>query len=176
MTSRLNAYIFFGIALVSIALIFCAWQIWSNKTINSSDKKPIGAWLQNDYARSDAPAILILGDSQLGGLRSADAKVAGRKLDFALDHRGYPVENELRKINFTTEPSRLDVSNALSKLGFANSLNHTPGNSRFASGGITSASPKVFIASQPGSIASDYYVMTKSLISEKETRTCDHHN
>ncbi|MDZ4837094.1 MAG: hypothetical protein SGJ27_25195 [Candidatus Melainabacteria bacterium] len=168
MTSRLNAFKFFGIALVSIAVIFCAWQIWSNKTINSSDKKTIGAWLQNDYARSDAPAVLILGDSQLGGLRSADAKVAGRKLDFALDHRSYAVESELRKINFTTGPSRLDISNALSKLGFANSLNHPASSSRFATGGVTSASPKVFIASQPGSIASDYYVMTKGLISEKK--------
>jgi hypothetical protein len=58
--------------------------------------KPFGYWIARDYqSTASAPDIVVFGDSQLGGLRSADAKVAGTKLDFALDHRSYTIESQL---------------------------------------------------------------------------------
>lgn len=58
--------------------------------------KPFGYWIARDYQSSTStPDIFVFGDSQLGGLRSADAKVAGTKLDFALDHRSYAIESQL---------------------------------------------------------------------------------
>lgn len=161
-----NLLISFGLAIAVIAAALFAWPQWSDANSETARSKPIGAWIEKDFNSGEPPAIVIFGDSQIGGLRSADAKVVNRKLDFALDHRGYAIETELKKINCTTAPSRLDISNALSRLGYANTLNSEKPTSEFNEGGLL-RSPEVFIASQPGSIASDYYAMSKSLITEK---------
>ncbi len=63
----------------------------------------------------------------MGGLRAADAQVAGRNLDFVLDHRGYALERALN-------------------------------------GDAQSGLNRVFVASQPGPLVSDYYAMVRALI------------
>jgi hypothetical protein len=73
--------------------------------------KPFGYWIARDYQNTNpAPDILVFGDSQLGGLRSADAKVAGTKLDFVLDHRSYALESALETANFEKEPKTFIAS------------------------------------------------------------------
>lgn len=58
--------------------------------------KPFGYWIARDFQNTvPAPDIVVFGDSQLGGLRSADAKFAQANLDFALDHRSYALESIL---------------------------------------------------------------------------------
>lgn len=162
-----NAISFFGLAIIAIAVCIFVLQKWQDSVTESSPSKPICAWIEKDYTAAKAPTVVIFGDSQLGGLRSADAKVAKRKLDFVLDHHGYSIENELQVINHSAAPSRLDISNALSRLGFANTLSAGDRPSEYNEGGLL-RSPKVFIACQPGSIVSDYYAMSKGLISEKK--------
>lgn len=164
--SKRSTFSILGLAIFTIAIALFAWHQWSNATSDRADRKPIGAWIEKDFNTGETPAIVIFGDSQLGGLRSADAEVANRKLDFALDHRGYAIERELKKVNCATAPSRLDISNALSRLGFANTFVGSSRPSEYGESGLL-RSPKVFIASQPGSIASDYYAMSKCLITEK---------
>ncbi len=164
--SKRTTFSFWGLAIIAIAISVFAWHQWSDATTDTASRKPIGAWIEKDFRSGETPAIVIFGDSQLGGLRSADAKVANRKLDFALDHRGYAIESELKKVNGTTAISRLDISNALSRLGFANTLERSSHPTEYDENGLH-RSPKVFIASQPGSIASDYYAMSKCLITEK---------
>lgn len=57
-----------------------------------------GSWILKDWlAKGRHVDILVLGDSQLGGLRAADAEKAGRSLDFVLDHRGYELEAAFRQ-------------------------------------------------------------------------------
>lgn len=155
--SKRNAIKVFGLAILAIAISIFAWQKSAPLT-ESAELKPIGAWIERDYASGQPPDIIIFGDSQIGGLRSADAKVAKRKLDFALDHRSYAIEHELRKRN---APSRLDLAGGLSKLGISNTLTRHKHSSHFPPSG-----PTVFVASQPGSIASDYYAMSKTLITK----------
>ena len=94
------------------------------------EEHPIGYWIAKDFfAQKSVPEIVIFGDSQLGGLRAADAKVVGKKLDFALDHKSYALQSALA---------------------------HHLGKSR----------PGVFVASQPGSLISDYFVIIESLFSK----------
>lgn len=94
----------------------------------STRAKPFGYWIARAYQNCElAPDLVIFGDSQLGGLRSADAKVAGAKLDFALDHRSYALESQ---------------------------LNHDGGEKR------------TFVLSQPGSLISDYLVISESLFTD----------
>jgi hypothetical protein len=160
--SRLETFRTFVIAFLLLALGLVIWQQWSDRVAASSKSKPIGAWLMEAYERSSAPDIIVFGDSQIGGLRSADARVAKRKLDFALDHRSYALESELRNFNTTHSINREEISNALSRLGYANSLS-TSSSDRSLNG---IASAKVFVASQPGCLASDYFVMANALFSE----------
>jgi len=88
--------------------------------------KPAGYWIARDYLIGEStPDLVIFGDSQLGGLRSADAKVAGKKLDFVLDHRSYSLESCLKANGF--------------------------------------GPVETFVAAQPGSVISDFYIMSKSL-------------
>lgn len=60
--------------------------------------EPLTWWLTRDYlTRTPPPDVVIFGSSQIGGLRSADARAAGKKLDITIDHQSYLLEKLLQE-------------------------------------------------------------------------------
>lgn len=67
-----------------------------NDPLKAGQAEPIGWWIARDFLRQPkASNIVLFSNSQLGGLRAADAKAADKQLDFVLDHRSYSVEKAL---------------------------------------------------------------------------------
>ncbi len=87
------------IAIVVFLLAILSTLLFIQKNAPLNDDS-YGAWILKDWlAEGRNCQIVILGDSQLGGLRAADAKQAGRTLDFVLDHRSYQLEAALASAN-----------------------------------------------------------------------------
>lgn len=116
--------------LIVLTLAFALVCVYYLIKASNPLKKPIGYWIALDFNNQNPPPqVVVFADSQLGGLRSADAKVFGNKLDFVFDHRSYAVEKALR------ESGNGDM--------------------------------RVFVASQPGTLVSDCFIMARSLFTRK---------
>lgn len=109
-----------------------AVEVGNNFAIEPTDatEKPLTWWLTRDYlALNPPPDVVIFGSSQIGGMRSADANTAGKKLDITQDHRGYLLEKLLKEQTGTDQ--------------------------------------KVFIAQHPGTLVSDFLVMSQVWFNHK---------
>lgn len=151
-----------GLALIAIAAIVGFFAIETEDCLRwprphefaPTSAKAYGYWIARDYQNTTtAPDVVIFGDSQLGGLRSADAKIARRKLDFALDHRSYATETKLPNLQtfVVSQPGGL-ISDYLIVAESLFSNGHKP------KAVVLTVTPRVFLnngLSCPG--ASEYY-------------------
>ncbi|MBX9692870.1 MAG: hypothetical protein K2Z81_10835 [Cyanobacteria bacterium] len=93
---------FFTSAQVVCSLLKKARTTDAPEDLTSAAKegRPIAWWIRKAFmGESTDPDIVILGSSQLGGLRAADAAEAGKQLDYTRDFRGYCLERQLERTN-----------------------------------------------------------------------------
>ncbi len=71
-------------------------QYMEDRKLAVREGRPVAWWLRNTFKRETIPPdIVVLGSSQLGGLRAADATEAGIPLDFTRDFNGYCLQKKL---------------------------------------------------------------------------------